>query len=93
MSLAVVLEGMTLVALVLVMSGGRQKRESGWKVLSFLLVLTGIVECASMALIVSRFDASSGLKLTQCRCRPTFLIMTTVSSWVGVSTPLGSSAR
>jgi formate hydrogenlyase subunit 3/multisubunit Na+/H+ antiporter MnhD subunit len=56
MSFAVVLEGMTFVALVVLMSGGRLKRESGWKVLSFLLVLGGIVQLASVAIIVSTVE-------------------------------------
>ena len=52
MSFAVVLEGMTLVAYVAILAGGRQKRESGWKVLSFLLMLTAVVQCAGMAIVV-----------------------------------------
>ena len=53
MSFAVLLEGMILVAYTTVLVGGRQKRETGWKILSFLLVLAGVVQCASMALVVS----------------------------------------
>ncbi|KAI9849972.1 MAG: hypothetical protein M1838_006230 [Thelocarpon superellum] len=56
MSFAVVLEGMTLVAYVAIMGGGRQKRETGWKVLSFLMVLTAVVQCASMAIIAYLYD-------------------------------------
>jgi len=53
MSFAILLEGMILVAYTTILMGGRQKREMGWKVLSFLLVLAGVVQCASMALVVS----------------------------------------
>lgn len=53
MSFAVVLQGMTLVAYIIILAGGRQKRETGWKVLSFLLLLTGCVQCAAMAIMVS----------------------------------------
>ena len=52
MSFAVVLEGMTLIAYVVIMAGGMQKRASGWKVLSALLLLVGAVQCTSMAIMV-----------------------------------------
>lgn len=53
MSFAVVMEGVTLIAFLVVIAGGRQKREQGWKVLTGLLLLAGMVQCAGMALIVS----------------------------------------
>jgi len=56
MSFAVVLEGMTLVAYIAILVGGRQKRETGWKVLSFLLLLTAVVQCASMAIVAYLYD-------------------------------------
>lgn len=52
-SFAVVMEGVTLIAFLVVIAGGRQKREQGWKVLTGLLLLVGMVQCAGMALIVS----------------------------------------
>ena len=53
MSFAVVIEGMTLIAYIVAMVGGKQKREKGWPIVSGLLLLVGLVQCASMALIVS----------------------------------------
>ena len=53
MSFAVVIEGVALISYVVIMVGGKQKREAGWKVLSSLLLLVGLIQCASMALIVS----------------------------------------
>lgn len=53
MSFAVVIEGMTLVAFIVVVAGGKQKREQGWKVICGLLVLSGLIQCAGMAIIVS----------------------------------------
>ncbi|KAI9671904.1 MAG: hypothetical protein M1817_003450 [Caeruleum heppii] len=53
MSFAVVLEGMTLVAYITILAGGRQKRETGWKVLSSLLLFIAVVQCAGVAIIVS----------------------------------------
>lgn len=53
MSFAVVMEGMTLIAFVVMIAGGKQMRESGWKILSGFLILIGLVQCTCMALIVS----------------------------------------
>lgn len=53
MSFAVVIEGMTLIAYLVILGGGKQKRESGWKILSTLLLVAGVVQCAGMALMVS----------------------------------------
>lgn len=55
MSFAVVMEGMTLVAYVVLLSGGKQKREQGWKVICGLLFLVGLLQCAGMALIVGPY--------------------------------------
>ena len=52
MSFAAVLELATLVAYIMVILGGKQKREGGWKVLASMLLLIGVVQCASMAIVV-----------------------------------------
>lgn len=52
MSFAAVMELVTLVAYVVVLAGGKQKRENGWKVLAFLLAVVGALQCASMAIVV-----------------------------------------
>ena len=52
MSFAVVLEGMTLIAYLVIMLGGKQKREQGWKVLSGCLVAVGGVQAVGMGIIV-----------------------------------------
>ena len=54
MSFAVVLEGMTLITYAVILSGGMQKRAVGWKILSGLLLLVGVVELACMTIMVSR---------------------------------------
>jgi len=56
MSFAAVLELVTIVAYCTVLIGGKQKRETGWKVLSILLVLVASVQCASMAIVAYLFD-------------------------------------
>ncbi|KAE8454058.1 hypothetical protein EG329_007836 [Mollisiaceae sp. DMI_Dod_QoI] len=56
MSFAAVLELVTLVAYVVVLAGGKQKREIGWKVLTSLLLAVGALQCASMAIVAYLFD-------------------------------------
>lgn len=52
MSFAVVLEGLGLVAYVIILSGGKQLRESGWGVLSLIIFLSALVQAAGMAIVV-----------------------------------------
>lgn len=59
MSFAVVLDGMTLITYLIILGGGKQKRESGWKLLTLFLLMVGLVQCAAMGLVVS-FDSSLG---------------------------------
>lgn len=56
MSFSVVMEGMTLIAFMVMIAGGKQKRESGWKILTGFLILVGLIQCASMALIAFLYD-------------------------------------
>jgi len=56
MSFAVVMEGMTLIAYIVILAGGKQKREQGWKILSGLHFLVGALQLGSMAIVVSLFD-------------------------------------
>jgi len=56
MSFAAVLEMVTLVAYIVVLLGGKQKRETGWKVLVFMLVLVGVVQAASMSIVAYLYD-------------------------------------
>jgi len=56
MSFAAVLELVTVVAYIVVILGGKQKRETGWKVLCFMLVLVGVVQAASMSIVAYLYD-------------------------------------
>lgn len=76
MSFAVVMEGVTLIAFLVVIAGGKQKREQGWKVLTGLLLLAGMVQCAGMALIVSLWAAMGVADGANSVCR---LICTTTT--------------
>ena len=53
MSFAIVIEGMTLIAYIIILAGGKQKRESGWKILAGLHVIVAALQIAAMAIIVS----------------------------------------
>lgn len=64
MSFAVVIEGMTFFSFVVMIAGGKQKRESGWKILAGLLFLIGGVQCAGMTLIVWPLSLSLALHLS-----------------------------
>ncbi|KAL8801010.1 MAG: hypothetical protein Q9182_004754 [Xanthomendoza sp. 2 TL-2023] len=70
MSFGVVIEGMTLIAFIVLLVGGKQKREQGWKVISGLLVLSGLIQCAGMAIIAFLYDNDDrffpGWKLDIC---------------------------
>jgi len=56
MSFAVVFEGIAIVAYLVILSGGKQLRESGWAVLSLIIVLSAMAQAASMALVAYLFD-------------------------------------
>ncbi|KAF6224700.1 hypothetical protein HO173_012890 [Letharia columbiana] len=55
-SFTVVLEGMTLITYIVILVGGKQKRESGWKILAGLHLLCGAVECAGMAIVAYLYE-------------------------------------
>lgn len=64
MSFAVVIEGMTLIAFIVVLVGGKQKREQGWTVVSGLLLLAGLIQCAGMAIIVSSLASICAMEMS-----------------------------
>ena len=67
MSFAVVIEGMTVAAFLILLSGGKQRRESGWKFLAILVGLVATIQLAAMALIVSGTPIWNGSGLTSVR--------------------------
>lgn len=52
MSFAVVLQGMSVVAYLTILSGSKKMREEGWKTLSGLIILSAGIQAASMAIVV-----------------------------------------
>lgn len=42
-----------MVSYLIILSGGKRLRESGWKVLSLLIVLGAVVQAASVSIVVS----------------------------------------
>ena len=77
MSFAVVLEGMTIAAFVVLIFGGKQKREQGWGFMATMAFLSGFVQAVAMSIVVchprSHFlCVSLSLKETLTGiCRPT----------------------
>lgn len=58
MSLAIVAELVTLVTFLIVMAGGRQKREAGWRVLGVMLGVIGLLEVMGMGFVVCSSSTS-----------------------------------
>ncbi|KAJ5306081.1 hypothetical protein PENANT_c024G00481 [Penicillium antarcticum] len=56
MSFAVVLEGMSVVAYLVILSGGKRLRENGWGVLSLLILTSVVVQAASMSIVAYLYD-------------------------------------
>lgn len=54
MNLTVIMEVACLVGFAVVILGGRQNRESGWKILSGMLAIVAAAQMIAMALVVSR---------------------------------------
>lgn len=52
MSFAVIIELATLTSYAVIILGGKQKRDFGWKVVCGLLAIGAIVQCAGMAIVV-----------------------------------------
>ncbi|KAM7196510.1 hypothetical protein V8F20_006984 [Naviculisporaceae sp. PSN 640] len=56
MNLAIVAELVTLIAFLIVMAGGKQKRERGWKVLGLMIGGVGLLEVAGMGIVTYLFN-------------------------------------
>ncbi|KAL3477725.1 hypothetical protein BJX99DRAFT_257097 [Aspergillus californicus] len=56
MSFAVVLQGMSVVAYLIVLSGGKSLRESGWKILSLLILLSAVVQAGCTSIVTYLWD-------------------------------------
>jgi len=52
MSFAVLIELATLTTYAVIILGGKQNREIGWKIVCSLLALGALVQCAAMAIVV-----------------------------------------
>ena len=61
MSFAVVLEGMTIAAFVVLLVGGKQKREQGWGFMATMAALAALVQAVGGSLVVCR------ITLRNCR--------------------------
>lgn len=52
MSFAVVLEGMTIAAFIVLLVGGKQKREQGWGFMATMAGLAGLVQAIGGSIVV-----------------------------------------
>ncbi|KAF2757672.1 hypothetical protein EJ05DRAFT_538822 [Pseudovirgaria hyperparasitica] len=59
MSFSVIIELATLVAYIVVLAGGKQKRDQGWKVTASLLGFSALVQLIAMALVAYVFDSDA----------------------------------
>ncbi|CAO1603006.1 hypothetical protein XANCAGTX0491_006600 [Xanthoria calcicola] len=91
MSFAVVIEGMTLIAFIVVLVGGKQKREQGWTVVSGLLLLAGLIQCAGMAIIAflydndDRFFPGWKLDISWILCTTSWSVLVVLASGIAAS--------
>jgi len=56
MSFTVLIELATVVAYIIIIFGGKQMRDYGWKVIISLLAIITLVQCAGMAIVAYLFD-------------------------------------
>lgn len=56
MSFAVLIELATLVGYIIIVLGGKQSRDYGWKIICTLLAFITIVQCAGMSIVAYLFD-------------------------------------
>ncbi|KAI0393346.1 hypothetical protein F5Y17DRAFT_459018 [Xylariaceae sp. FL0594] len=59
LSFATIVELATLVTFVVVLAGGKYKRETGWRIVGGLLMADAVVEFASMGIVAWLFDHDS----------------------------------
>jgi hypothetical protein len=85
MSFAVVLQAMSIVAYMIILGGGKRLRENGWRVLSILILLSAVIQAASMSIVVRSYFELSGEELcaNSLGFRHTSLTMKIGSSLVG----------
>ncbi|KAJ5925649.1 hypothetical protein N7454_008288 [Penicillium verhagenii] len=56
MSFAVVLQGLSIVTYLIILWGGKRLRENGWRVLSIFVILSAVIQAASMSIVAYLFD-------------------------------------
>lgn len=61
MSFAVVLEGMTIAAFVVLLVGGKQKREQGWGFMATMAALAALVQAVGGSIVVCQVYTSTDI--------------------------------
>lgn len=65
MSFSVVLEGMTIAAFVVLLAGGKQKREQGWGFMATMAALAALVQAVAGSLVVLFFPITEVFPLLE----------------------------
>lgn len=70
MSFTAILELVTIVTYGVILAGGKQKRQNGWKLLVWLLLIVGLAQLASTSIVAYLFDNDErffvGWRLDKC---------------------------
>ncbi|OIW23702.1 hypothetical protein CONLIGDRAFT_140595 [Coniochaeta ligniaria NRRL 30616] len=88
MSLATIMELATLVGIVVILSGGKARREAGWRVLAGLLAVVGLVLFSGMAVVAYLFDNHNRFAIPGWRL-DTSWVLCTVSGTIVVLSAVG----
>ncbi|KAI1438485.1 hypothetical protein GGR50DRAFT_691347 [Xylaria sp. CBS 124048] len=80
LSFATIVELATLIAFIVVIKGGKFKREGGWRLISTLLLVDGIVEFAGMGIVTWLFKHDSQFLVPGWSLDYSFYLATTSAS-------------
>ncbi|MCJ1475066.1 hypothetical protein MMC13_003726 [Lambiella insularis] len=91
MSFAIVMEGVTFIAFVVLISSGQQKRQAGWRIISAMVLFVGLIQCASMSLMAylyendDRFFPGWRLDTSWILCTISWSVMVLTAACISVS--------
>ncbi|KAK2038308.1 hypothetical protein LZ31DRAFT_129834 [Colletotrichum somersetense] len=87
-SFSTILHLASIVAFLVIMSGGKYKRETGWTVLSGLMILVGVVEFVLMGIVAYLYDNDEQFQVPGWNL-DTSWILCTISASVSVICAVG----
>lgn len=92
MSFAVLLELATIVGYVIIVLGGKQSRDYGWRIICSMLAFITIVQCAGMAIVArlfandARFQDGWKLDSSWILCTTSWCLALLTAIGIGVAT-------